>query len=152
MSVVMLSNENRQLFGEQVNDHIAKLNDLMGLACGQALDRTPVEKACFAGRLLEGSTRMLGLDEWCRTLEMFRELLERSLAAGRYWDEQVSQIVSETLETEETAVSEIVADDEEIFGLQTLSINIASRLWTRSQLVFTPILIPPYYWHWWWRW
>ena len=111
--MVMLSSENRQLFGEQVNDHIAKLNDLMGLACDQPLDRTPVEKACFAGRLLEGSTRMLGLDEWCRTLSMFRDLLEKSLATGRHWDEQVSQIVSEILETEEQAVSEIFADEEE---------------------------------------
>ena len=110
--MVMLSSENRQLFGEQVNDHIAKLNDLMGLACGQPLDTTPVEKACFAGRLLEGSTRMLGLDEWCRTLTIFRDLLERSLSAGRHWDEQVSQIVSEILETEEQAVVEIVADED----------------------------------------
>ena len=108
--MVMLSSENRQLFGEQVNDHIAKLNDLMGFTCGQPLDRTPVEKATFAGRLLEGSTRMLGLDEWCRTLTMFRELLERSLSAGRHWDEQVSQIVFEILETEEQAVAEIIAD------------------------------------------
>ncbi len=115
--MVMLSSENRQLFGEQVNDHIAKLNDLMGLACGQPLDRTSVGKACFAGRLLEGSTRMLGLDEWYRTLEMFRTLLERSLAAGRYWDEQVSQIVSEILETEEVAVSEIIGEEEEEIDL-----------------------------------
>ena len=110
--MVMLSIENRQLFGEQVNDHVAKLNDLMGLACGIPLDRTPVEKACFAGRLLEGSTRMLGLDEWSRTLTLFRDLLERSLSAGRYWDEQVSQIVSEILEAEEQAVAEIVAEDD----------------------------------------
>ncbi len=115
--MVMLSSENRQLFGEQVNDHIAKLNDLMGLACGQPLDRTSVGKACFAGRLLEGSTRMLGLDEWCRALEMFRDLLERSLAAGRHWDEQVSQIVSEILETEEIAVSEIIGEEEKEIDL-----------------------------------
>jgi chemotaxis protein histidine kinase CheA len=112
MSVVMLSTENRQLFGEQVNDHVAKLNDLMGLACGKPMDRTPVEKACFAGRLLEGSTRMLGLDEWCGTLTMFRDLLERSLSAGRHWDEQVSQIVCEILEAEELAVAEIVASED----------------------------------------
>lgn len=115
--MVMLSSENRQLFGEQVDDHIAKLNELMGLACGQPLDRAPVEKACFAGRLLEGSTRMLGLDEWCRTLTMFRDLLEKSLASGRHWDEQVSQIVSEILETEEQAVSEIIADENEEIDL-----------------------------------
>lgn len=115
--MVMLSSENRQLFGEQVNDHITKLNDLMGLACDQPLDRIPVEKACFAGRLLEGSTRMLGLDEWCRTLTMFRDLLEKSLAAGRHWDEQVSQIVSEILETEEQAVTDIIADEEEEIDL-----------------------------------
>ncbi|MCK4548987.1 MAG: hypothetical protein KAU49_02420 [Candidatus Krumholzibacteria bacterium] len=112
-----MSSENRQLFGEQVNDHIAKLNDLMGLACGQPLDRTPVEKACFAGRLLEGSTRMLSLDEWCRALTMFRDLLEKSLASGRPWDEQVSQIVSEILETEEQAVSEIAAGENEEIDL-----------------------------------
>jgi hypothetical protein len=112
MSVVMLSSENRQLFGEQVSDHIAKLNDMMGLACGQPLDRTSVEKACFAGRLLEGSTRMLGLEEWCLTLAMFRDLMEKSLASGRHWDEHLSQIVSELLESEEVAVAEIVADDE----------------------------------------
>ena len=110
--MVMLSSENRQLFGEQVSDHIAKLNDLMGLACGQTLDRCSVEKACFAGRLLEGSTRMLGLDEWCRTLSMFRDLMEKSLDSGRHWDEQVSQIVSELLESEEVAVEMISADDE----------------------------------------
>ncbi len=115
--MVMLSSENRQLFGEQVDDHIAKLNELMGLACGQPLDRAPVEKACFAGRLLEGSTRVLGLDEWCRTLTMFRDLLEKSLASGRHWDEQVSQIVSEILETEEQAVSEIIADENEEIDL-----------------------------------
>jgi hypothetical protein len=112
MSVVMLSSENRQLFGEQVSDHIAKLNDLMSLACGQPLDRVPVEKACFAGRLLEGSTRMLGLDEWCRTLSVFRDLMEKSLASGRHWDDQVSQIVSELLESEEVAIGAISADDE----------------------------------------
>jgi chemotaxis protein histidine kinase CheA len=104
----MLSSENRQLFGEQVTDHVAKLNDLMSFASGRPMDREPVEKACFAGRLLEGSTRMLGLDEWCATLTMFRELLEKSLAAGRHWDEQVSQIVSEILEREEQAVTDIV--------------------------------------------
>jgi hypothetical protein len=84
----------------------------MGLACGKPMDRTPVEKACFAGRLLEGSTRMLGLDEWCKTLTMFRELLERSLSAGRQWDEHISQIVCEILEAEETAAAEIVADED----------------------------------------
>lgn len=44
------------------------------------------------------------------------------------------------------------ADDEQIFGLQTLQVNIPSRLWKGQHLVYPPIRIPPYHWHWWWRW
>jgi hypothetical protein len=123
-SLVTLSSENRQLFGEQVNDHIAKLNDLMGQPCGGGLEQVSVEKACFAGRLLEGSTRMLGLDDWSRTLSMLRDLLEGAVSSGRCWDEQVSQIVSEILETEEQIVAELIAgdggeiDQEQFTGLQ----------------------------------
>ncbi len=44
------------------------------------------------------------------------------------------------------------AGDQELFGLQTLRVDVPSRLWKDPRLIFPPILIPPYYWHWWWRW
>jgi len=108
---MILKEENRRLFGEQVNDHIEKLNDLMGLGLGAAFDENGIRRACLATRLLEGSTRMLGLDGWSRTLRMFRELLEKSVSSGRRWDDQLSQIVSEVLETEEQMSAEILAGE-----------------------------------------
>jgi hypothetical protein len=109
--VVILNDENRRLFGEQVNDHIEKLNDLMSLSSGAAFDERSIRRACLATRLLEGSTRMLSLDGWSRTLGAFRELLEHAASSGRRWDEQLSQIVSEVLETEEQVVAEILAGE-----------------------------------------
>jgi hypothetical protein len=44
------------------------------------------------------------------------------------------------------------ATDEELFGLQTLRVDVPSRLWKEPQLTLSPILIPSFHWHWWWRW
>ena len=114
--MLILKEENRRLFGEQVNDHIEKLNDLMSLTSGALFNESAIRRACLATRLLEGSTRMLGLDGWSSTLRMFRELLEKSAGSGRCWDEQLSQIVSEVLETEEQMVAEILAGELEEIG------------------------------------
>jgi hypothetical protein len=107
----ILSNENRQLFGEQVNDHIEKLNDLLGMRSGERFDPTKARKAGLATRLLEGSTRMLGLARWSHTLELLQRLLECAAAEGWCWDDSLSQIVSEVLETEEQVVAEILSGD-----------------------------------------
>ena len=109
--MAVLKEENRRLFGEQVNDHIAKLNDLMSISSGVPFNEQVTSKACLATRLLEGSTRMLGLDGWSKTLKSFRELMEHSAGSGRCWDEQLSQIVSEVLETEEQIVAEILSGE-----------------------------------------
>lgn len=115
----MLTSENRQLFSDQVVDHIAKLNALMEQASGESLGGAAVQKVCFAGRLLEGSTRLLELTNWSGTLALLRELLEKSTAAGRTWDEHISQIVSEVLEAEEQSAAAILAgDEEEIEGVR----------------------------------
>ncbi|MDD3643269.1 MAG: hypothetical protein PHQ19_07410, partial [Candidatus Krumholzibacteria bacterium] len=111
--VAMLNSENRQLFGDQVRDHIAKLNDLMERGSGEQIRAATVQKSCFAGRLLEGSTRMLGLGGWSRSLTLLRELLERAATIRRPWDEQLSQIVSEILEAEEQAVEAILSEGTE---------------------------------------
>ena len=42
------------------------------------------------------------------------------------------------------------ASDEELAGLQTLSVDVSTRLLGERAAKLTPILIPPYYW-WWWR-
>ena len=45
------------------------------------------------------------------------------------------------------------ATDEELTGLQTISVNVALRQWGgRSALTVAPIRIHPYYWYWWLRW
>jgi len=108
---VILKEDNRRLFGEQVNDHIEKLNDLMGFSSGARFGEQAIRRACLATRLLEGSTRMLDLGDWSGTLKAFRGLLEQSASAGRCWDEQLSTLVSEILETEEQIVAEILAGE-----------------------------------------
>ena len=44
------------------------------------------------------------------------------------------------------------ASDEEMLGLQTLSVDISSRLLTKREARLPVIIIPPYYWWWWLRW
>jgi hypothetical protein len=44
------------------------------------------------------------------------------------------------------------ATDQELFGLQTLRVDVPSRLSKEPRLVLQPIRIPPFYWHWWWTW
>jgi hypothetical protein len=45
------------------------------------------------------------------------------------------------------------ASDEELAGLQTINVNVSARQWLgKRALQLTPILIPPYYWHWWFIW
>ena len=114
--VAILKDDTRRLFGEQVNDHIEKLNDLMNLSSGAAFDERVIRRACLATRLLEGSTRMLAFDSWSRTLRALRELMERAAGSGRRWDEQLSQIISEVLETEEQLSAEILAGEIEEVG------------------------------------
>jgi hypothetical protein len=108
---VRLSDNNRLLFHEQVQDHVEKLNGLMGLSTGSVIEEDSIRKACLATKLLEGSTSMLGLEEWSGTLSMLRELLNVSNRSGMCWGEQLSQIVSEILETEEQVISEIVTPE-----------------------------------------
>lgn len=54
---------------------------------------------------------MLGFDPWSGALSLLRELLNKSCESRRCWDEQLSQIVSEVLETEEQAVEEMLATE-----------------------------------------
>jgi hypothetical protein len=108
---LQLSENNRLLFHEQVQDHVEKLNDLMALSAGSAIEEGSVRKACLATKLLEGSTSMLGLEEWSGTLTMLRELLDMSSRSSACWGEQLSQVVSEVLETEEHAIKEIITPE-----------------------------------------
>ena len=106
-----LSESNKLLFNEQVRDHIEKLNGLMTLVSGTAIEAGSIRKTCLATKLLEGSTSMLGIEAWSGTLTMFRELLDLSSRSSRCWDEQLSQIVSEVLETEEQVITEVLERD-----------------------------------------
>lgn len=105
--MIVLNDENRVLFGEQINDHIAKLNEMMAHSTGQRFQEGVFRKTCFANRLLKGSTQMLGLEEWSLTLDMFGQLLDRVASSSGTWDENLSQIVSEILETEEKTIGAI---------------------------------------------
>lgn len=44
------------------------------------------------------------------------------------------------------------AGDDEIFGLQTLRVDLPSRRFQEPVVTLHPIVIPSFYWHWWWRW
>jgi hypothetical protein len=109
--VETLMDENKRLFAEQISDHIEKLNELMVCASGDAVDEANMQRVCLATKLLEGSTGMLGFDTWSRTLGAFKKLLGQALKSGRHWDEHLSQVVSELLETEEQVAAEIMSGD-----------------------------------------
>ncbi len=45
------------------------------------------------------------------------------------------------------------ATDEELQGLQTLTVDVPARQWSESSAIkLTPIIIAPFYWYWWIRW
>lgn len=45
------------------------------------------------------------------------------------------------------------ASDEELRGLQTISVNVPSTRWRESDSVkLSPVVITAHYWWWWWRW
>lgn len=45
------------------------------------------------------------------------------------------------------------ATDQELLGLQTVTLNVSTRQWQGKPTVqLTPIIITAYYWWWWWRW
>jgi hypothetical protein len=45
------------------------------------------------------------------------------------------------------------ASDRELEGLQTIQVDVSTRLWGHERQVrLHPIVIPPYYWFWWLRW
>lgn len=51
------------------------------------------------------------------------------------------------------AIGPADATDEEILGLQTLSLNVSTRKWAdKAKLEISPVAIAPYYWFWWLRW
>jgi hypothetical protein len=53
----------------------------------------------------------------------------------------------------QVAVGPESTGDEELFGLQTLNFRVTTRQWKEERsLTLSPVLIPPYYWHWWLRW
>jgi len=85
----------------------------MGFTASAELDEVVVERVNLATRLLEGSTRMLGLTGWADTLSMLHELLIRGVAGGGQWDEKLSQVVSEVLESEEQMLAEILTGEVE---------------------------------------
>ncbi len=108
--MIIQNEENRRLFGEQVNDHISKLNGLMTLGSGEKFDEQVLKKSAFANRLLAGSLSMLGMQEWSEALKLFGDLLDKAAASTGCWDEALSQIVSEVLEAEEQVVSEMTGE------------------------------------------
>jgi hypothetical protein len=42
--------------------------------------------------------------------------------------------------------------DDEIVGLDTLSVSVSPRLWSKPQLTLKPLVITAFYWRWWLRW
>lgn len=53
----------------------------------------------------------------------------------------------------QVAIGPADATDEEILGLQTLSLNVSTRKWAdQAKLELSPVAISPYYWYWWLRW
>ncbi len=106
-----ISQENRQLFGKQVEDHIEKLNMLIGVEAGDALQGEVVQKAVLATKLLKGSASMIGMNEWSEVLGLFRSLLDNCVRTRRIWDDQLSQTVLDLLESEERVVANLYDGD-----------------------------------------
>ncbi|MBZ0298445.1 MAG: carboxypeptidase-like regulatory domain-containing protein, partial [Anaerolineae bacterium] len=51
------------------------------------------------------------------------------------------------------AIGPGAASAEELFGMQTLNLNVSVRQWLdRNELTLNPVFIPPYYWYWWRLW
>ncbi|MDZ7859397.1 MAG: hypothetical protein U5O15_01785 [Candidatus Krumholzibacteriota bacterium] len=106
-----LGNENIELFKKQIGDHTEKLALLMDNSSGELINETILGRVCFANKLLEGSSRMLGLSDWSETLVILREFLEKINNGGWTWDENKSQVISEIIEIEERITDSISSPD-----------------------------------------
>lgn len=109
--MLSISQENMRLFGKQVEDHIEKLNMLIGVKAGNTLGGEVVQKTVLATKLMEGSARMIGMTEWGAVLSLFRELMENCVKSERIWDDQLSQVVLDMLESEERVVANLYQGD-----------------------------------------
>ena len=100
-----MKDENKQMFREQVEDHVRKLVSMLEHSSGENVDGGVIDRICLATRLLEGSAAMLQLSSWSEILTLFREMIEKS--GGRVLDENLSQVVSEIIEAEETVINKV---------------------------------------------
>ena len=51
------------------------------------------------------------------------------------------------------AIGPETASDEELFALQTITLNVPARSWeVAREVTLPPVRIPSFYWHWWPRW
>jgi hypothetical protein len=109
--LLSISQENKHLFGKQVEDHIEKLNMLISVEAGNTLGGEVVQRAVLATKLLEGSARMIGMTDWGDVLSLFRELMENCVSSEMVWDDQLSQVVLDILESEERVVANLYHGD-----------------------------------------
>ncbi|MFO7914594.1 MAG: hypothetical protein R6U43_02750 [Candidatus Krumholzibacteriales bacterium] len=100
-----MKDENKQMFREQVDDHVKKLVSMLEHSSGENVDGGVIDRICLATRLLEGSAAMLQLSSWSEMLTLFREMIEKS--GGRTLDENLSQVISEIIEAEETIINKV---------------------------------------------
>jgi len=106
-----LGNENIELFKKQIGDHTEKLTLLMDNSSGELINERILGRVCFANKLLEGSSRMLGLSGWSEALVSLRGFLEKVNNRGWTWDENKSQVISEIIEIEERITHSISSPD-----------------------------------------
>ncbi len=100
----------------------------MELVSGASIGASDIEKVALATKLLEGSTSLLGIDDWSNSLKLLRHLIKGASRAGVCWDEQLSQVVSEFLEIEELSVTEILAGNAEATDWEKLFGGISNEI------------------------
>ena len=109
-----MKDENKQMFREQVEDHVKKLVSMLEHSSGENVDKSVLDRICLATRLLEGSAAMLQLSSWSEILTLFRQMIEKS--GGRTLDENLSQVISEIIEAEETVINKVESGDIENYN------------------------------------
>jgi two-component system OmpR family response regulator len=142
--------DSKTLFVKQIQGHSQSLCDLLGCDTTAPAPSNVIERCAVGTRMLAGTSALMGLPQWERSLVAFEELLVRYNETGLLWDERIAQVTFEMIEKEEALVlahenepGAAFESDDHVEALSALGAEIAALHESIKATVNTPVQKAP---------